>query len=324
MPNYNSLFKANNKANSNMRQNMNSNNNQGLTNRQNATDSNNFMMGINPNPKPSDELIQHIQNLEKNNKNKNKNLITPFPIIVEDLIVKLESEVGTLNNHIKNFNKEKKEIVNLDTHEINKLKEIIRTMYILVLTVDKSFDLKKNNRIDLLTELRKTLESSPGLLNIVDEIMINHNGKINNKLKNKKENKISLLNNVKINSSLDRSVESLNTYYNGLQTEIEISEGIKSNNNKKRFNKKSNENGIYSNNNSNKTTNGNGIFSNNNSNKTTNDKMILVSNNRTSDDIKALNGHKSTVNRISSSLISKENAKKLLNQKVSTLNSQFL
>ena len=77
----------------------------------NNKNSNNFILGVNPNNnyiKPSNTLINHIKNLENISRNNIKNNREKMSNVVNDLIKKLEKEVVTLNNQIKNFNVEKK------------------------------------------------------------------------------------------------------------------------------------------------------------------------------------------------------------------------
>ena len=185
---------------------------------QNSINSNNFMLGVNHsknrNVKPSNSLLNHLKELEKSNIakiNGNSNKILKVnnkpPESTEKLftglINKLETDVYTLNDKIKNFNKEKKNIIDLNNKEIERLKEIIRTMYALVLTIDKSIDLGKYNRVNLLEKLRKTIGDNKGLLKNIDEIMSKTNH-INTDHFENNENRIKISNimkniNVKIN-----------------------------------------------------------------------------------------------------------------------------
>jgi hypothetical protein len=155
---------------------------------ENSINSDNFMLGVNPNKniKPSNSLLNHLKELEKSNIAKingtnNKILkINNFPPessekVFTELIDKLEGDVFSLNNQIKNFNKEKKNIIDLSNKEKEKLKEIIRTLYASVLTITKSISMNPTNRVDLLERLRKTIQNNKGLLKNIDEIMLKKN-----------------------------------------------------------------------------------------------------------------------------------------------------
>ena len=92
-------------------------------------------------------------------------------------IDKLENDVCDLNNQIKNFNKEKKSINELHKKEVNELKDIIRKLYIVTRTIQKSIDLKKTNkrRVNLLEKMRKNIQNNTGFKKTVDEIMSKNN-----------------------------------------------------------------------------------------------------------------------------------------------------
>ena len=195
----------------------------------NNVNSNNFLLGVNPQKKnisPSESLIDHLRRLEKEsnnivneNRNKNKPITNKsFNVVVNELIDKLEKDIYTLNNQIKEFNQEKKQIIDLNTKEIDRLKDIIRNLYMLVITVSKSIELGKSERVDLLQTLRKTFEDNKGLLKNIDEIMTK-NYKKSNILNTESAHKENLkILNIVANSS-PQNVSKLNTFYNGLKNE---------------------------------------------------------------------------------------------------------
>jgi len=222
-------------------------------NQMNNFNSNNFIMGVDPeqknknrNQKPSNELINHIKNIEKNAKENVKNYKS-FNVLKNELIDKLESDVYMLNNKIKNFNLEKKSILELDNKEIERLKEIIRQLYTFILTINKSIELKQGNRVGLLEEIRKGLNSNSGLKKNIDEIMLGYPKLNTNLVVSKKNNSnLSILNiiegkknnnNKKQNESvvqnINESVNTLNNFYKNLKNNINkkiFKENISSNN----------------------------------------------------------------------------------------------
>jgi len=196
--------------------------------------------------KSSELLINHLKKLEKENSVRiiSNNLTKKtFPKVVNSLIDKLEHDFTKLNDEINIFNKEKKKIIDFDKKEMDKLKEIIQALYILVVTFDKSVELKKNNRINLLEQLRKTLEKSPGLLVAVDGInnimeKQQNQSQLNQSQSNQtNQTTISVLNNInKVENKKNENVKSLNEFYNNLKKETNkqanINEGRKYLNNK--------------------------------------------------------------------------------------------
>jgi hypothetical protein len=207
----------------------------------NKKDPNNFLLGVNVTQnnknKPSNVLLKHLKNLEKSNgefikKNNSSNM--KFSDQVNGLINKIEDRVSTLNEQIELFNKEKKQIIDLDTKEIDKLKEIIRTLYILVITIDKSIELKKNNSINLLEKLRRALTDSPGLLDCIDDIMMKKKNIVKTNTNSSK--KINILNNFnklstksfdndKPEEKKNNNTKKLNSFYNNIKNEININKG---------------------------------------------------------------------------------------------------
>lgn len=206
----------------------------------NKKDRNNFLLGVKETQnKPSNVLLKHLKNLEKSNSEfikKNNSSNIKFSEQVTGLINKIEDRVSTLNEQIELFNKEKKQIIELDTKEIDKLKEIIRTLYILVITIDKSIELKKNNSINLLEKLRMTLTNSPGLLDCIDNIMMKKKNIVKTNTNSSK--KINILNNFsklstesvdkeqnKSEEKKNNNTKRLNSFYNQVKNEININKG---------------------------------------------------------------------------------------------------
>ena len=156
---------------------------------QNNLNSNNFLLGVvknkennNSDKKPSDSLLNHLKVLEnesiKESNSRNNSKSSNYPSIetvVNELIQKLENDVFVLNNKIKSFNTEKKAIIELDKKEIDNLKSIIRKLYILILTINKTIkpnrNMNLNNKKTLIETIRTNLESSKGFLKTVDDIM---------------------------------------------------------------------------------------------------------------------------------------------------------
>ena len=204
----------------------------------NNFNSNNFIMGVDPeknkNEKPSNVLINHIKNIEKNAKENVKNYKS-FNLLKNELIDKLESDVYMLNNKIKNFNLEKKSIIELDNKEIERLKEIIRHLYTFILTINKSIELKQGNRVGLLEEIRKGLNSNSGLKKNIDEIMLGQQKLNKNLVVSKKNNSnLSILNiieaksnknnntgNESVTQNVNESVTKLNNFYKNLKNNID-------------------------------------------------------------------------------------------------------
>ena len=125
----------------------------------------------------------------------NLNIPNSMRNIVNKLITKLEDDVLTLQNQVSNYNKNKEEIQKMSSKEINKLKNIIKKMSILILTIYKSFDLGQKNRVELLEKLRKTIETNPIFLNDVDKILHANNG--NNENNTNQGNNVSIYNIIK-------------------------------------------------------------------------------------------------------------------------------
>jgi len=176
-----------------------------MTSLKNNHNSNNFILGVDPKKNnimtPSESLIDHLRRIEKESNNtikNNENVLTKKSLnnVVNELITKLEKDVYTLNNQIKNYNAEKKAIIELNDKEIDRLKDIIVKMYLLVITINKSIELKHNNRTVLLEKLRKTLQSNKGLLSNIDEIMSDKYKKMNDTYANRKDKISNIINHV--------------------------------------------------------------------------------------------------------------------------------
>lgn len=177
--------------------------------------SNDFFMGVDNNyinPKPSNSLITHINNIKneqqminsQNTNNKNTNNKKSINVVVNEIVQKLENKVYLLNNKIKNFNKEKKNIIELENKEKENLKDIIRKLYMLIVTINKSIDLKKEDKIMMLEKLRNEISSNEGLKRNIDEIMSN---KPSNEVVTTKSN-LKVLNIVQnVNNNILQSVE---------------------------------------------------------------------------------------------------------------------
>ena len=143
-------------------------------------------------PKYSVSLINHIKNIE--NEVKNNDVINNIKMknVVSKIIIKLEGNINSLTNKINKFNNEKKELQNISQKEQENLKNIIRKMYILIITIYKSLILNKEEKTKLLEKLRNTVESNTQFLNNIDEIVKGNNKKVNMYNNLVKENNITI------------------------------------------------------------------------------------------------------------------------------------
>ena len=286
--------------------------------------SNNFFMGVNSTKEtPSNSLINHLKKLETStNKQIKINNLTnlskvSLEVVVDELIDNLEHDVYTLNNKIENFNKQQKKTVDLDTKEINKLKEIIRTLYILVITIGKTVKLNQNKRSDLLQQLRQTIQSSPGLLGNIDDIMKGQQDMRNDQLEH-----INILSNIGdvskgITNNSYLKVQELNSFYNKLKSEVEINNGEKElerNNNQRKINQ------FQTNNNQQKIKENEVQYQQNNNQRKIkeNEVQYQPNNNQHQEERQLTNQHDTKIykkisNKINNTKISEKNAKKELN-----------
>jgi hypothetical protein len=180
------------------------------------------------NPKYSDTLINHIKNIENDIKNnhgiipsynapdyngstsrqalmrptvgvfhKLPNLLSnniKMKNVVSKIISKLEGNINSLTNKINKFNNEKRELYDISKKEQENFKDIIRKMYILIITIYKSLIVNKDEKIILLEKLRSTIESNTQFLYNIDKIVKENNKELiaNNNLA--KENNITISN----------------------------------------------------------------------------------------------------------------------------------
>lgn len=220
-----------NKSSNNSSINMNIMNNMKTSNlnqnKQNINQKNNddLFMGVSNNiiknnsTKPSENvLVQHINEVQEeieekvensnnksinhlNNKVRNMNFENPkTKNIVVGIINGLEKEVNTLSTEIKQFNEEKKELCDLDKKEIERLRGIIRKLYTLILTIYRSVEHKNEKSIDILEQLRASIEGNEAFLRNIDEIVSQQNK--NNYKNNFLVNEVNVPNNKKTNMSL--------------------------------------------------------------------------------------------------------------------------
>lgn len=293
----------------------------------NNLNSNNFLLGVvknsennSSNKKTSDSLLNHLKVLENESNNVSNKKSSNYPSIetvVNELIQKLENDVFVLNNKIKSFNLEKKAIIDLDKKEINNLKNIIRKLYILILTINKTIkpnrNMSFNNKKSLIENIRKNLESSKGFLKIVDEIMKDNKEEVSEKV-NEEDNILSKYisnNNVKISNIFVNHLKK-----NQEKKEVKEIVNISETNNRNNIfnNKNSNENLIRTLNNNNKNNkNESSLNTNNKNNKnesslnnTRNSPEINISNNNSSGN-KTLNINNSGISNI---VFEKNNNKK--------------
>ena len=167
----------------------------------NKQNSNNFLLGVSSNKNNSLEKVNNESSFERmnnkmqNNTMKYNNLNTYSPLetkkIVFSIIDKLESDIVELNNKIYSLNKEKIDLKNLSNKEVVKLKEVIKKLYMILSSFNKasnkSSNLSKNDRIELLNKLKTTMEENESFLQITNKIIRNDRS-FNNKL-NKTFNK---------------------------------------------------------------------------------------------------------------------------------------
>jgi len=143
----------------------------------NNKQSNTFLMGFGDDNLYHNALMSNLLNIEKeiNQQIANKppeDLSTPKNTF-NTIINKLEQQVTNLNNQIKNFNKEKAEIIEMSRKEITELKGLIKKIYTIFKILTKSMDLNASQKKYLLEKLKQTIESSPGFLNSLNQITTN-------------------------------------------------------------------------------------------------------------------------------------------------------
>ncbi len=241
----NNLFKLNNNSSknvlnfieinkqSNSSSNLNSNK---ISNRRNNDD---MFMGVSNNVLPNNStnnsgniLVKHINavqedieqefnnsgnkqglnvknNLGSNQLNKVKNMNFENPKtknIVVGIINGLEQDVDKLSTEIKEFNNKNKELCDLDKKEVERLRGIIRKLYTLILTIYRSVEHKNEKSIDILEQLRASIEGNEAFLRNIDEIVAksnsNRNGVGHNFKNNFLVNEANVPNNRKKNLSI--------------------------------------------------------------------------------------------------------------------------
>jgi hypothetical protein len=136
-----------------------------------------FMMGIGNGDFNSNKLIYHLKNIETELNQQivgksSEHLNNPKNTF-NNIISKLQKQVEDLNLKVKNYNIDKKEIVDMSNKEIIRLKGIITNIYHIVKILTKSLDLTSEQKKNLLEKLRGTIEKSPGFLKSVDDIDYN-------------------------------------------------------------------------------------------------------------------------------------------------------
>lgn len=182
-------------------------------------------------PKYSVELINHIKNIEndiKNNHVVNNVLLNNIKMknVISKIISKLEGNINSLTNKINKFNYEKKELQNISKKEQENFKNIIRKMYILIITIYKSLIVNKEDKIILLEKLRNTIQSNTQFLNNIDRIVKENNKEIivNNNLV--QENNITISNilqkkNINLNVERKNNTDIKNNTKNNIKNNVE-------------------------------------------------------------------------------------------------------
>ena len=199
----------------------------------NNSNSNDFLLGVNNSSKNiinnitvvQNNIRNNIQNNIRNNMNmsginnnvkeiisSNKNSIEKMNIpvslknMVYKIINKLEIETINLNNKIKNFNLEKKKLEEMSSHEIKKLKDIIRKLYNLLVIFYKSTDLNKSNAVKLLNQLKNSIKENSSFLNLTNKIIAEDKNLKNfteEKMEEINKDKQSIFNMIQKNVSLE-------------------------------------------------------------------------------------------------------------------------
>ncbi len=151
--------------------------------------------------------VKNNSGFNKSNKVKNMNFENPkTKNVVVGIINGLEQDVDKLSAEIKEFNNKNKELCELDKKEVERLRGIIRKLYTLILTIYRSVEHKNEKSIDILEQLRASIEGNEAFLRNIDEIVAkgnsNRNGMNHNFKNNFLVNEANVPNNRKKNLSI--------------------------------------------------------------------------------------------------------------------------
>ncbi len=181
------MSKTNNGNNENMIMNNNNKRNEKPTSENNVLL--NQLLKIQENIKAENGEVRMNLETEMNvNKNiNNKEEKKKFKNILLSVISKLESDVNKVSNKINSYNEEKKSIVEMNQRDIKRLKNLVKKLYGIILSIYQSLEVNKETRIELLNKLKRNIESNRNLLQNINEIneirgYINERELINNML----------------------------------------------------------------------------------------------------------------------------------------------
>jgi len=164
-----SEFESNNNTSSNLPQ-----YNKGSTNQinqiQKSYSNANQRMNIQQNTKRNN-LMSQLKKIEMNIRNSNNTDSKKSKNVLLNLIKKMENEIEEVNTKIKNFKQEKKNIVELNSKQINDLKVIVKKLYIVILKIYKSFELNKNQRLKLLNSIKNNVDKNNGFLKSINKLL---------------------------------------------------------------------------------------------------------------------------------------------------------
>ncbi len=130
-------------------------------------------------------LIQQLLKIQNQikNENTNTNVVTmenikmnqqenkkTFKNILIHVIQKLEDDINKVSQKINQYNKEKKDIMEMNSREIIRLKKLTKKLYFVIQSIYNSMELNKNQKVKLLEKLRKNIESNKIFLQNIQSI----------------------------------------------------------------------------------------------------------------------------------------------------------
>ncbi len=107
-----------------------------------------------------------MENIKVNQPNEKKT----FKNILIHVIQKLEDDIDKVSQKINEYNKEKKDIMEMNQREIIRLKKLTKKLYYVIKNIYNSMELNKNQKIKLLEKLRKNIESNKIFLQNIQSI----------------------------------------------------------------------------------------------------------------------------------------------------------
>jgi len=148
-----------------------------------------------------DKIENTIQEMnQKENQIKNKKDLKNMLL---HIIGKLEEDVDKVSNRMNHFNEEKKQIVEMNQKEIEKLKSLIRKLYKVILSIYQSFELNRNARIQLLEKLKQNIQQNTHFIQNINDI---HQMKNQIQSVNLSKMNMNASNNQSMNNSMNQSM----------------------------------------------------------------------------------------------------------------------